>query len=312
MQKGDISKVFWEDLTAIFKVSGYQLGLVSILIGVLLFLLNTFLWVSLYAGQFSDTLKDKLGMYFYIKDIPGQESQTYTEIIQMQDELKSQWLKTMFSSKEDALGFLEKKMPDVVGNFEKYGIDNPLPATLYVMFKNESQYQHLKSIVLTHKDIILNIKDVDPDKNLQQQENRVLTIINFTNFLQRLSYSIIVFLALTILTFVAFLLRSIFDKFAYDFKVKKILGAATEQITRWFTWLTLGVILGAFVICAALLIITGSLLHIYLEQLFGMSIFDVVGNIGMVSIIYLLQIIIVTLISIFLSYFYVHSLHKKI
>ena len=89
MQKTNVSKVLWEDLGEIFKVSWYQLGLVSILIGVLLFLLNAFLGVSLYAGQFSDTLKDKLGMYFYIKDIPGQENETYTQIIALQDELKT-------------------------------------------------------------------------------------------------------------------------------------------------------------------------------------------------------------------------------
>jgi len=243
MQKGNVTKILREDLGEIFKVSRYQLALVSILIGVLLFLLNTFLGVGLYAGQFSNTLKDKVGMYFYIKDTPGKESETYTEIISMKDELKVQGLTAMFSSKDDALNFLEKKIPNVVGNFEKYGIDNPLPATLYVMFRNEEQYESLKSTILKHKDIILNIKDIDPDKSLAQQENRVLTIINFTNFLQVLSYGMIALIAIIILTFVAFLLRSVFDKFAYDFKVKKILGAASQQITKGFVRLSFGVIM---------------------------------------------------------------------
>jgi cell division protein FtsX len=149
----------------------------------------------------------------------------------------------MFSSKDDALNFLEKKIPNVVGNFEKYGITNPLPATLYVMFRNEDQYESLKTTILKHKDIILNIKDIDPDKSLAQQENRVLTIINFTNFLQVLSYGIIILLGIIILTFVAFLLRSVFDKFAYDFKVKKILGATSQQITKGFVWLSFGVVI---------------------------------------------------------------------
>jgi len=43
MQKGNVTKILREDLGEIFKVSRYQLALVSILIGVLLFLLNTFL-----------------------------------------------------------------------------------------------------------------------------------------------------------------------------------------------------------------------------------------------------------------------------
>jgi hypothetical protein len=32
---------------------------------------------------------------------------------------------------------LQKTVPEVANSFGKYGIENPLPATLYVMFKNE-------------------------------------------------------------------------------------------------------------------------------------------------------------------------------
>jgi cell division protein FtsX len=67
----------------------------------------------------------------------------------------------MFSSKDDALAFLQKKIPDVVNNFQKFGIDNPLPATLYVMFDSDSKYESLKTIILKNKDIILNTKDID-------------------------------------------------------------------------------------------------------------------------------------------------------
>lgn len=310
MQTSNGSKVLREDLGEIFKVSWYQFWLVSLLIGVLLFLLNIFLGVGLYAGNFSDTLKDKLGMYFYIKDVPGKESETYTEIIWLKDELKAKGLTTMFSSKEEALAFLEKKIPDVVGNFEKYGISNPLPATLYVMFRNEDQYNILKSVILQHKDIILNIKDIDPDKSLRQQENRVLTIINFTNFIQAISYSIIVLLAIISLTFIMFLLKNIFDKFAYDFKIKKILGAESQQITQWFLWLTLGVVVWAFVVAAVLLVLAGSIVNVYLSKLFEVSIFDVVGNIGILGLLYLVQMVIVTAFAGWLSYVYVTSLNK--
>jgi cell division protein FtsX len=67
----------------------------------------------------------------------------------------------MFSSKEDAFEFLQKRVPDVVTSFEKFGIENPLPATLYVMFHNDSEYKILKDVILEHKDIILNAEDVD-------------------------------------------------------------------------------------------------------------------------------------------------------
>jgi uncharacterized protein (DUF2164 family) len=62
---------------------------VSIFIGFLLFLLNIFLGISLYANQFTGEIKDRLGMYFYIKDIPDQEAETYKRVISLKDQLES-------------------------------------------------------------------------------------------------------------------------------------------------------------------------------------------------------------------------------
>lgn len=117
--------------------------------------------MGFYAHQFSDTMKDKLGMYFYIQESPGDEDALYKEVILMKEALESEGLSVSYSTKADALSFLEKKIPDVVDNFQKFGIDNPLPATLYVMFSNDREYDVMKTIVFEHKDIILNIKDIE-------------------------------------------------------------------------------------------------------------------------------------------------------
>jgi len=100
-------------------------------------------------------------MYFYIKEDTTQTNEIYKKVIALKDQLEAKGLKVMFSSKDDALAFLQKKIPDVVSNFQKFGIDNPLPATLYVMFDSDSKYESLKTIILTNKDIILNTKDID-------------------------------------------------------------------------------------------------------------------------------------------------------
>jgi cell division protein FtsX len=108
--------------------------------------------------------------------------------------LEKQGLKVVFSSKEDAFKFLEKRVPELISNLKKFDIKNPLPATLYVMFQNDNQYETLKNSILKYKEIILNIKDIDESSTLKQQENRVLNIINFTNFIMILSYTLIVVL----------------------------------------------------------------------------------------------------------------------
>ena len=99
-------------------------------------------------------------MYFYIKESPENTENTYKDIINLQNELQKQGLKTMFSSKDDAMSFLSNKLPDISQNFEKFGIENPLPATLYVMFSSNKEYEILKTTMLEYKDIILNIKDL--------------------------------------------------------------------------------------------------------------------------------------------------------
>jgi len=56
---------------------------------------------------------------------------------------------------------LENKIPEITENFDKFGIDNPLPSTLYIMFYNEKEYNIMKEVILKNKDMVLNIQDID-------------------------------------------------------------------------------------------------------------------------------------------------------
>jgi cell division protein FtsX len=93
---------------------------IALLSGFLLFLLNILIGVSMYGNTFNDGLKDKLGMYFYIRDVPEREEQIYKQVITLKEKLQSQGLKVDFSTKEDALNFLQKRLPDLTGSFEKF------------------------------------------------------------------------------------------------------------------------------------------------------------------------------------------------
>ena len=99
-------------------------------------------------------------MYFYIKETPGQEDATYQRVISLQNSLQEQGLKSMFSSKDDAMKLLSSKIPQLSTQFSALNMENPLPSTLYVMFGNSREYDLLKNTILTYKDIVLNTKDV--------------------------------------------------------------------------------------------------------------------------------------------------------
>lgn len=305
------SKFAKEDLKTLFQHFWWKLLGISVLIGFLLFLLNIFLWLGLYAHQFSGQLKDKLGMYFYIKETPWQEEQTYKDILLMKDELQSKGLKVMFSSKDDALAFLQKKIPDVVDNFQKFGISNPLPATLYVMFSSDSEYTILKTVILNHKDIILNVKDIDAGSTIKQQENRILTVINMSNFIVVSSYCIIWLILLVVLAFLGFLLKNIFSTLHKEFEVKKLLWANYLDVVQSFVMITLDILLVSFIICFALVVVTAIILDVYLNALFSIS-FLSLFNIFVVLGAIVAQVIVVVGSGVGLAYYFTSRLHHQL
>ena len=307
-----LSKFVKEDFKTILKHFWGRLFGVSILIGFLLFLLNIFLGVGFYAHHFSTDMKDKLGMYFYIKEDTGTTDTLYQEVMLMKDEMQQQWLTVTFSSKDDALAFLQKKVPDVVDNFKKFGIDNPLPATLYVMFSTDAQYEAMKTTIIKHKDIILNVQDVDSGTTIKQQENRILTTINFSNLVVVMAYCVIALILVIVFTFLWFLLKTIFSSLHKEFEVKKLLGASHLDVTKSFVMITLDIIILAFVICGALLIISWITLNIFLTALFGMSLLSVLANVAVILIAFIMEIIVIWGLGIFLAYFFTNRLHRQL
>jgi len=312
MFKRIVSNFIHEDIGHILKGSWANVIGVSIFVGFLLFLLNIFLGISLYTHQFTGALKDRLGMYFYIKELPDQQAETYKRVIQLKDDLEKQWLKVMFSSKDDALAFLQKKIPDVVNNFAKFGINNPLPSTLYVMFDSDTKYESLKTVIIQNKDIILNTKDLDTWSTLKQQENRVLTIINLSNFVVFLSYGIILLLLFIIVSFLWFLLKNVFHSLHKELAVKKMLWATYKQLIMSFVSLTLHVLATSFVLCFVLLLVSGITINYYIYHLFDVTLLSALGKMALLIGVFLIEIVVIAGIGILFSYLFARELNKKL
>lgn len=90
-------------------------------------------------------------------------------------------MKADFISKDQAMQFLEKRLPDVLNNLRKYGISNPLPATLYVTVTNEAQYEVLKDRISSYSSIITNTDQIQSTQTLKTQEKRVIRTITAAN-----------------------------------------------------------------------------------------------------------------------------------
>ncbi|MDR2415600.1 MAG: hypothetical protein LBD75_03160 [Candidatus Peribacteria bacterium] len=115
------SRLFRDDFKALFRAYKGQMLWITILSGFLLFLLNILIGISFYGSAINSSVKDKLGMYFYLKEVPvEQEAQQYKQVLSLIEGLKSEGLQVNFSTREDALAFLEKRLPDLTGSFQKF------------------------------------------------------------------------------------------------------------------------------------------------------------------------------------------------
>lgn len=307
------SKPFIDDVKSIFRCYRGQMIWISVLSGFLLFLLNILIWVSMYGNTLNASLNDKLGMYFYLNDNVEEETRLYKQVIQLKDRLEKEGLKVNFLTKEDAMDFMMKRLPELTWSLEKFWMTNPLPATLYVTLPDISKYETLKEVMLENKDIIINIQDVEQLDNLESQENRIRNVIKLSNFVQILSMSLVVILAAAVLSFSIFFLRSIFNRFWNDIQVKKLLWATKTQIIMPFLTLILYSIIGWFLISLLLTLISMGIFDYYMSQLFSYTLTaHLFAKWWVIILLFIVEIVVIVWALMGISYGFVSKLHKKL
>ena len=296
------------DTKTILKAYKAPLWLISILMGILVFILNIFLAGAFYWNTFNNKMKDKLGVYIYLNDTASEEK----EAINLKTKLEEAWLKVSYTSKKDALGFVEKRVPELTDTFKKYNLANPLPSTLYINYADKEEFAAMKEILENNKNKILNMSDVS-DNAIKTQEKRVLNVINLSNFLQSFAYFVVCSILLTIITFSIFFLKTIFSHFSWDIQAKKLLGASASQIIQPFVNVIFISLILAFIIALILLITSLIPLDGYLSALLDINIFKHISSLWLeITWIWILEIAIIMALLMGISYKYVWSLHKKL
>ncbi len=82
------SRIFRDDLSSLFKAYKGQIVRVAILSAFLFFLLHVLMGVSFYGNSLNEGIKNKLGMYFYIKDSPEEEDYIYKQVMTLKEKLQ--------------------------------------------------------------------------------------------------------------------------------------------------------------------------------------------------------------------------------
>lgn len=169
-------------------------------------------------------LTDKLGMYFYVTQT-GDQAAVQQKVLALTKELENASIKADYISADQASSFLAKRLPDIIQKFQDYNINNPLPATLFVVIRRESDYQSLQTIMPRYADIIDNANDISSLDSLKIQEQRVVRALDFAQFLQGASYALIVFFALLTIAIIVFIVSLKLHQFHELLSLKKLLGA---------------------------------------------------------------------------------------
>ncbi len=300
-----------KNLEHMIKTSLVQLVSVIFIISFLLLFVNVLIVGAQRMQSASSQIREKLGIYFYLDDSKDPDG-VYTKAIEMIDELKQVGLQVDFYSKEDAFKLLEKRLPNVIGNLEKYGIANPLPPTLYVTFRNQEDYEVLKSLIIRYDDIIMNLDDLNAGRSFAQQENRVAKVINLTNFITYLAYFLIAVIILIIVAFLLYTMKINFFRFHPQLELEKLLGASYRQIKWPFLLYTVVTLVCAFVITDGYLIAILGYLNTYFVDVFGADVYSVLITKAQIFKRLLLEFLLVAILSLLFTQLTLGRLLKKV
>jgi cell division protein FtsX len=129
------------------------------------------------ARKTSLDVQQQLGVFLYLRDDVEERG------VKLLEEMKEAGLTTTYFSKDDAFRLMAKKLPDIIDQLGVYGIENPLPPTLYIVYKNQEQYESMKSIVSRYDDAISTLDNVSLKSSFEEQTRRASKLVTMMHVL---------------------------------------------------------------------------------------------------------------------------------
>ena len=243
-----LRKRFWKEFVSII-----------FLISFLFFLLDVLIGIAWGVKEFWTVLKQKLGIYIYLSESGHTEWQIRRALLKMKNELEDAWMEVKYVSKEKAIQLLEAEVPQIVKEFEEFGIENPLPDTLIVELTEAAQYKKLEEVIQKYSDYIKNSDDLLSIENYQKQKERVKNVIAFADLVKWLSVALVLLLVALMIYIIMLVLNLLFYDFFPQIEVEKLLWGSFWQIKA------------PFLASVALAVVVGGILSLfYLKYVSGL------------------------------------------
>lgn len=177
----------------------YLTAATILVMGVLIFIFNIILSVNYLTQETLNDLTKKVDIVVYLKD-----DTEYYQAQQMIKELKALdgIVEATYTSKTDALRIVSQTRPKTAEFLSKYGIDNPLPASLNItterpelhimvqQFLNQEKYRHLLANTVTDTQTQSNATQAATDNLIQL--SRATNQIIFWIFVVFISGSVLI------------------------------------------------------------------------------------------------------------------------
>lgn len=309
--------MIFKNIIRLFKTKVFQTLATVFLLSFLIFFLNILIALTVNIQSFSNEIKWKLWVYLYIKEWDTEKEiwRSRDIMIDLKTKLEDANLKVTYLPKDEAIKTLSKRLPKIIQNFEKYWIDNPIPPTLYIIFKSQDEYNKMKEIVMDdkYKDILLNLSDLWTQNSFKEQEERIWNIIEFSNFLIDFYIFLSVVLFLIIIWFLTLILKINFYSFFNQIEVEKLLWFTYFQIKLPFLFYTFFVILFSFILWLVYVSSLISYLNIYFINVFNFDLWVFIEeNIWTIKSWIMFEAGIIIIISLVVANLFLTRLIKKI
>jgi cell division protein FtsX len=175
-----------QTIAQMFRVGWKQSLVASFIVLCLLLLVHILSVLARNAWKTSLDVQQQLGVFIYLRDDAAEEG------VKLLEEMEQAGLTTTFFSKDDAFRLLAKKLPDVLDQLSVYGIDNPLPPTVYIVYRNQEQYEAMKSIVGRYDNIISTLDNLSLSSSFEEQTRRASRLVTMMHVIFALCILLIV------------------------------------------------------------------------------------------------------------------------
>lgn len=214
-----------------------QFSIALFLIVCLLLLVHILLLWARNAQRISSQVQQQLWVFVYLRDDAGQEAVKFVE------ELQQAGLQTTFFSKDDAFRILAKKLPNVLDSLEKYGINNPLPPTIYIVYQNQEQYEAMKSVVSRFSNAISTSDNLWLTVSFQEQTWRASKLVTMMQIIVSIASILIGWVIIMIGMIVSYIVTTLFFRFQQQVEITSLLWWSRFTILRPFIVIVLGILI---------------------------------------------------------------------